>query len=132
MMAKQVKTEHLLQALNQSTLTRGVVREPWLCRPMLVRPLWVGPLRVGHLRVGHLRVGTRSKALAGRRKAWLAVASCWWVRPPRCLTVVGRGHAEPWLRGSAVHVVVERVGFTHAGVHVLVLRHGSGLNLLTT
>lgn len=130
-MAKHLKSEHLLQSLYMRTLTRGVVREAWLSRPVLVRPLWVGTLRVGHLRVGHLRVGTWCKAWTGRREAWLAVASCWWVSPPRCLAVVRRGHAEPWLRGS-VHVVVKRVGFTHAGVHVLVLRHGTGLNLLTT
>lgn len=90
---------------------------------MLVRPLSIAPLWIGHLRVRHLRVRTRGKAWACWREAWLPVASCWWVWFPSGLAVVGRGHAETWLRGS-INVAMKWVGLTHTKVSTLILGHG--------
>lgn len=103
------------------TLTHGVTWEAWLS--LLIRPLRVGPLWVGHLRVRHLRVGTRGETRACLREARLSVAGCLWVRSPWGLAVVGRGHAETWLRGS-IDVVMKWVVLTHNGVSTLVLGHG--------
>lgn len=110
------------------TPTCGVTRKAWLSGSLLIRPLRVGPLWVGHLRVRHLRVGPGGEPRACLWEARLSVASCWCVRSPGGLAVVGRGHAEARLRGS-VHAVVKRVGFAHYGVTTLVLGHGEGERL---
>lgn len=124
-LSESYNRESTHKCLKSLKLTRGVTRKAWLCGSLLVRPLRVGSLWVGHLRVRHLRVRTRGKPWASLGEAWLSITSCWWVRSPWGLAIVGRGHTETWLRGS-IDVVMKWVGLTHNRVSTLILGHGVG------